>query len=176
VAQKLGPKNGPKNDEQNQHPQWVLNLSSLFVPGKWPRFRCVFLSFNANAATQSIRARARGRGASTTCGSDGRKSVHHQGGHQANTDVWPKTKQRGKLPWSATATTCATGFSSGYKLRAPHRRHTLARRRQHGPVSNQSHTQSTRNSMPRILFLQSVLWLLNQTAFKINFAVQMIGL
>ena len=172
----MGPKSGPKNDEQNQHPQWVLNLSSLFVPGKWPRFRFVFLSFNANAASQSIRARARGRGASTACGSDGRKSVHHQGGHQANTDVWPKTKQRGKLPWSATATTCATGFSSGYKLRAPRRRHTLARRRQHGPVSNQSHTQSTRNSMPRILFLQSVLWLLNQTAFQINFAVQMIVL
>ena len=176
MAQKLGPKNGPKIDEQNQHPQWVLNLASLFVPGKWPRFRCVVWSFNANTASQSIRARARGRGASTTCGSDGHKSVHHQGGHPANTDVWPRTKQRGKLPWSATAISCATAFSSGYNLRAPQRRHTVARRRQNGPVSNQSHTQSTRNSMPPILFLQSVLWLLNQTACKINFVVQMIGL
>ena len=176
MAQKLDPKNGPKNDEKTQHPQWVLNLASLFVPGKWPRFRCIFWSFNAKTASQSIRARARGRGTSTTCESDGHNSVQHQGGHQTNTDVWPKTKQRGEPPWSATATTCATGLTSGYKLRAPHPRSTLARRRQHGPVSNQAHSESTRNSMPFILFLQSVLWLLNQTAFKIHFAVQMIGL
>ena len=176
MAQKLDPKNGPKNDEKTQHPQWVLNLASLFVPGKWPRFRCIFWSFNAKTASQSIRARARGRGTSTTCESDGHNSVQHQGGHQTNTDVWPKTKQRGEPPWSATATTCATGLTSGYKLRAPHPRSTLARRRQHGPVSNQAHIESTRNSMPFILFLQSVLWLLNQTAFQIHFAVQMIGL